>query len=59
MHPVEGPGRVSIRGAFLYDGGERDRFGIAKGGSGTSKAGDGESVLCGDDFVVARGHPAA
>jgi hypothetical protein len=30
MHPVEGPGRVSIRGAFLYDGGGRDRFGEAR-----------------------------
>ena len=21
MHPAQGPGRVSLRGAFLYDGG--------------------------------------
>jgi hypothetical protein len=33
-------------------GGERDHFGIAKGGSGAGEAGDGESVPRGDDFVI-------
>jgi hypothetical protein len=26
MHPAEGPGLVSLRGANLYDGGGGDRF---------------------------------
>jgi hypothetical protein len=55
------PGAVQAfagRGAKLIvdelrgSGGERDGFGIAKGGSGTGEAGDGESVPGGDDFVV-------
>ena len=30
MHPAEGPGLASLRGAFLYDGGGGDRFGEAQ-----------------------------